>query len=141
MVKKIDHIAIAVRDIDEAARFYTDILGLDLSGVEVVVEQKTRVGFLKIGDTNIELVQPVTDDSPLVKFLETRGPGIHHICLEVEDIKKEVEELMERGAHMIDDKPRPGAHNTKVAFIHPKSSGGVLIELNELPAKGQSHSA
>jgi methylmalonyl-CoA/ethylmalonyl-CoA epimerase len=141
MVKKIDHIAIAVRDIDDAARFYTDILGLDLSGVEVVVEQKTRVGFLKIGDTNIELVQPVSDDSPLVNFLETRGPGIHHICLEVEDIEKAIEELMERGARMIDDKPRPGAHNTKVAFIHPKSSGGVLIELNEIPAKGQSHPA
>jgi methylmalonyl-CoA epimerase len=141
MVKKIDHIAIAVRDIDDAARFYTDILGLDLSGVELVVEQKTRVGFLKIGDTNIELVQPVSDDSPLVKFLETRGPGIHHICLEVEDIEKAIEELMERGARMIDDKPRPGAHNTKVAFIHPKSSGGVLIELNEIPAKGQSHPA
>ena len=141
MVKKIDHIAIAVRDIDDAARFYTDILGLDLSGVEVVAEQKTRVGFLKIGDTNIELVQPVSDDSPLVKFLETRGPGIHHICLEVEDIEKAIEELMERGARMIDDKPRPGAHNTKVAFIHPKSSGGVLIELNEIPAKGQSHPA
>jgi len=141
MVKKIDHIAIAVRDIDDAARFYTDILGLDLSGVEVVAEQKTRVGFLKIGDTNIELVQPVSDDSPLVKFLETRGPGIHHICLEVEDIEKAIEELMGRGARMIDDKPRPGAHNTKVAFIHPKSSGGVLIELNEIPAKGQSHPA
>jgi methylmalonyl-CoA epimerase len=139
MVKRINHIAIAVRDIDDAARFYKDILELDLSGVEVVAEQKTKVGFLKIGDTNIELVQPVSDDSPLVKFLETRGPGIHHICLEVEDIEKDVEDLKRRGARMIDDKPRPGAHNTKVAFIHPRSSGGVLIELNEFP-RGRSHS-
>ncbi|UCD72102.1 MAG: methylmalonyl-CoA epimerase [Syntrophobacterales bacterium] len=133
MVKRIDHIAIAVHDIDEAATFYSDILKLDLSGVEVVTEQKTKVGFFKIGESNIELVQPTSDDSPLVKFLETKGPGIHHICLEVDDIEREVEELMKRGARMIDEKPRPGAHNTRVAFIHPKSSGGVLIELNQLP--------
>jgi methylmalonyl-CoA/ethylmalonyl-CoA epimerase len=133
MIKRIDHIAIAVNDMDEAARFYTDTLKLDLSGVEVVTEQKTKVGFLKIGESNVELVQPASDDSPLVKFLETRGPGIHHICLEVRDIEKEVEELKKLGVRMIDETPRPGAHNTKVAFIHPKSSGGVLIELNELP--------
>jgi methylmalonyl-CoA epimerase len=133
MVRRIDHIAIAVYDIDEAAKFYRDILKLDLSGVEVVTEQKTRVGFFKIGESNIELVQPASDDSPLVKFLETKGPGIHHICLEVDDIEREMEELKKRGARMIDEKPRPGAHNTQVAFIHPKSSGGVLIELNQLP--------
>ena len=133
MPKKIDHIAIAVNDIDEAAKFYSDILKLDLSGVEVVTEQKTKVGFFKIGESNIELVQPASDDSPLVKFLETKGPGIHHICFEVDDINREVEELKKRGARLIDEKPRPGAHNTRVAFIHPKSSGGVLIELNQLP--------
>jgi methylmalonyl-CoA/ethylmalonyl-CoA epimerase len=133
MVKRIDHIAIAVTDIDDVARFYTDTLKLDLSGVEVVTGQKAKVGFLKIGESNIELVQPASDDSPLVKFLETRGPGIHHICFEVEDIQKEVEELKKQGVRMIDETPRPGAHNTRVAFIHPKSSGGVLIELNELP--------
>jgi methylmalonyl-CoA epimerase len=133
MIKRIDHIAVAVHDIDEAAQFYTEMLKLDLSGVEVVTEQKTKVGFLKIGESNIELVQPASDDSPLVKFLETRGPGIHHICLEVEDIEKEVEGLKKLGARMIDETPRPGAHNTKVAFVHPKSAGGVLIELNEFP--------
>ena len=133
MIKRIDHIAIAVNDIDDVARFYTDTLKLDLSGVEVVTGQKAKVGFLKIGESNIELVQPASDDSPLVKFLETRGPGIHHICFEVEDIQQEVEELKKQGARMIDETPRPGAHNTRVAFIHPKSSGGVLIELNELP--------
>ena len=133
MVKRIDHIAVAVHDIDEAAKFYTDVLRLDLSGVEVVTEQKTKVGFLRIGETNIELVQPTSDDSPLVKFLETRGTGIHHICLEVDDIERELEELKKRGARMIDEQPRPGAHGTRVAFVHPKSSGGVLIELNQLP--------
>ena len=133
MIKRIDHIAIAVNDIDDVARFYTDTLKLDLSGVEVVTEQKTKVGFLKIGESNIELVQPASDDSPLVKFLETRGPGIHHICFEVEDIQEEVEELKKQGVRMIDETPRLGAHNTRVAFIHPKSSGGVLIELNQLP--------
>ncbi len=133
MIKRIDHIAVAVHDMDEAAQFYTEMLRLDLSGVEVVTEQKTKVGFLKIGESNIELVQPASEDSPLAKFLESRGPGIHHICLEVDDIEKEVEELKKRGARMIDETPRPGAHNTKVAFIHPKSSGGVLIELNQLP--------
>ena len=133
MVKRIDHIAIAVNDIDDVARFYTDTLKLDLSGVEVVTGQKAKVGFLKIGESNIELVQPASDDSPLVKFLETRGPGIHHICFEVEDIQEEVEELKKQGIRMIDETPRLGAHNTRVAFIHPKSSGGVLIELNQLP--------
>jgi methylmalonyl-CoA epimerase len=138
MIKRIDHIAVTVHDIDEAAQFYTEMLRLDLSGVEVVTEQKTKVGFLKIGESNIELVEPTSEDSPLAKFLASRGPGIHHICLEVDDIEKEVEELKKRGAHMIDESPRPGAHNTKVAFIHPKSAGGVLIELNEFPER-RSH--
>ena len=95
--------------------------------------QKTRVGFFKIGESNIELVQPAEPDSPLVKFLETKGQGIHHICFEVDDVEAEVKAYLEKGATLIDQKPRPGAHNTKVAFIHPKSSNGVLIELCELP--------
>jgi methylmalonyl-CoA/ethylmalonyl-CoA epimerase len=133
MIKKINHIAIAVNNIEEAAKFYQTILGLTLSGVEVVTAQKTKVGFFKIGESNIELVQPAEPDSPLVKFLETKGPGIHHICFEVEDVEAEVKAYLEKGATLIDQKPRPGAHNTKVAFVHPKSSSGVLIELCELP--------
>jgi methylmalonyl-CoA/ethylmalonyl-CoA epimerase len=133
MLKKINHVAIAVENIEEAAGFYQDILGLELSGVEVVAAQKTRVGFLKIGESNIELVQPSEPDSPLVKFLETKGQGIHHICFEVDDVEAEVKALLEKGAKLIDQKPRDGAHNTKVAFVHPKSSSGVLIELCELP--------
>ena len=133
MLKKINHIAVAVNNLEEAAKFYQTILGLNLSGVEVVTAQKTKVGFLKIGESNIELVQPAEPDSPLVKFLETKGPGIHHICFEVDDLEAEVKAFLEKGATMVDQKPRPGAHNTKVAFVHPKSSSGVLIELCELP--------
>jgi methylmalonyl-CoA/ethylmalonyl-CoA epimerase len=133
MLKKINHIAVAVNNLEEAAKFYQTILGLNLSGVEVVSTQKTKVGFFKIGESNIELVQPAEPDSPLVKYLATKGPGIHHICFEVDDVEAEVKAFLEKGATMVDQKPRPGAHNTKVAFVHPKSSSGVLIELCELP--------
>jgi len=133
MIKKINHIAMAVKDLDQAAKFYQNTLGLPLSGIEVVAEQKTKVGFLKIGGSNIELVQPAEPGSPLDKFLETRGPGIHHICLEVDDLEAEIKSLLDKGAVMIDQKPRLGAHHSKVAFIHPKSSNGILIELVELP--------
>lgn len=133
MLKKINHIAIAVSNIEKAAEFYQDVLGLSLSEVEVVAAQKTKAGFLRIGETNIELVQPSEPDSPLVKFLETKGQGIHHIWFEVDDVEAEVKAFLEKGATMVDQKPRPGAHQTKVTFIHPKSSSGVLIELCELP--------
>jgi methylmalonyl-CoA/ethylmalonyl-CoA epimerase len=135
MIKKINHIAIAVSNLEEAAKFYQTVMGLTLSGIEVVAAQKTKVGFFKIGESNIELVQPAEPDSPLVKFLETKGQGIHHICLEVDDVEAEVRSYLEKGATMVDQKPRPGAHNTRVAFVHPKSSGGVLIELCEYPKK------
>jgi methylmalonyl-CoA epimerase len=131
MIKKLDHIAIAVQNLEEAARFYRDMLGLELTNVEVVREQKTKVGFFPVGDTNIELVEPAADDSPLVKFLETKGPGIHHLCFEVEDIEDEIKTLLDRGAHLIDQTPRPGAHHTRVAFLHPKGTGGVLLELSQ----------
>jgi len=136
MIKKINHIAIAVRDLDQAATFYQNSLGLPLSGVEVVAEQKTKVGFFRVGESNIELVQPAEPGSPLDKFLETRGPGIHHICLEVDDLEAEIKSLLDKGVVMIDQKPWVGAQRSKVAFIHPKSSNGILIELVELP-KGQ----
>ncbi|HLA29056.1 MAG TPA: methylmalonyl-CoA epimerase [Syntrophales bacterium] len=132
MLKKIHHIAVAVDNLDEAAKFYQNGLGLDLAGVEVVSAQKTVVGFFKIGGSNIELVQPAEPDSPLDKFLKTKGQGIHHVCFEVDNIEAEIKLLLENGATMIDQKPRPGAHNSRVAFIHPKSSSGVLIELVEL---------
>ncbi len=133
MLKKINHVAVAVNDLDQAAAFYQKVLGLNLSGVEVVSAQKTKVGFFKIGESNIELVQPAEPISPLDTFLETKGQGIHHVCFEVDDIEAEIAALLEKGATMIDSKARPGAHNSKVAFIHPKSSSGVLIELVQLP--------
>jgi methylmalonyl-CoA/ethylmalonyl-CoA epimerase len=133
MLKKINHIAVAVNNVEEAANFYQNVLGLTLSRVEVVTAQKTKVGFFKIGESNIELVEPAEPDSPLVKFLEAKGQGIHHICFEVDDIESVIRDFVEKGATMVDQKPRPGAHNTKVAFIHPKSSNGVLIELCEFP--------
>ena len=132
MLKKIHHIAVAVDNLDEAAKFYQNGLGLDLAGVEVVSAQKTKVGFFRIGGSNIELVQPAEPDSPLHKFLKTKGQGMHHVCFEVDDIEAEIKLLLEKGATMIDHEPRPGAHNSRVAFIHPKSTSGVLIELVEL---------
>ncbi|MDO8721509.1 MAG: methylmalonyl-CoA epimerase [Syntrophales bacterium] len=136
MLKKIHHIAVAVDNLDEAAKFYQNGLGLDLAGVDVVGAQKTKVGFFKIGGSNIELVQPAEPDSPLHKFLKTKGQGMHHVCFEVDDIEAEIKLLLENGATMIDQKPRPGAHNSRVAFIHPKCSSGVLIELVELSKGG-----
>jgi methylmalonyl-CoA epimerase len=118
MLKKLNHIAIAVPNVEEAAKFYENVLGLKLSGVEVVTAQKTKVGFFKIGESTIELVQPAEPDSPLVKFLETKGQGIHHICFEVEDVEAEVKAYLEKGATMVDQKPRP-VSNTKVASSIP----------------------
>jgi methylmalonyl-CoA/ethylmalonyl-CoA epimerase len=133
MIKKIHHLAVAVEDLEEAARFYQDVLGLAFSGPESIAAQKTRVGFLEVGECSIELVQPTEEGSPLTKFLKAKGPGMHHICFEVDDIEAEVKSLLERGVAMVDNKPRPGAYGSKVAFIHPSASSGVLIELTELP--------
>ena len=136
MLKKIHHIALAVDNLAESAKFYQNCLGLELTGIETVSAQKTTVGFFQIGASSIELVQPAEPDSPIQKFLAAKGQGIHHICFEVDDIDAEVKDLLEKGATLIDRAPRPGAHNARVAFIHPKSAGGVLIELVEC-AKGE----
>ncbi len=129
MPQKINHIGIAVRDIEEAARFYTEHLGLELGGVEEVPDQKVKVAFLPIGEVRLELVQPTSPESPVAKFLEKNGPGFHHIAYQVEDVAAEVERLKAEGVRMVDQTPRSGAHNTKIAFVHPKASGGVLTEL------------
>ena len=130
MPSKINHIGIAVPDIDAAAKFYTEALGLTLGGIEEVASQKVKIAFLPIGEVRLELVQPTSPDSPVAKFLEKNGgPGIHHIAYHVADVAAEVERMKASGVKMVDEIPRPGAHSTQIAFVHPKASGGVLTEL------------
>jgi methylmalonyl-CoA epimerase len=131
VVKRVSHVAIAVRDVEEAAKFYEEKLGLKLVGREDVVGSKVTVGFIPVGETRIELVQPAAPDSPITKFLETRGPGLQHVCFEVDDVAAELKRLDAEGVRLIDKVPHPGAHGTMVGFIHPAATGGVLVELSE----------
>ncbi len=131
MVKRVSHVAIAVPNVDEAAKFYEEKLGLKLVGREEVARSKVTVGFIPIGETRIELVQPAATDSPITKFLETRGPGLQHICFEVDDVAAELKRLDAAGVKLIDKVPHTGAHGTMVGFIHPAATGGVLVELSE----------
>jgi methylmalonyl-CoA/ethylmalonyl-CoA epimerase len=128
---KIDHIGIATNGIDDAARFYLETLGMQIEHVEEVASQKVRVAMLPLGESRFELLEPTSDDSPISKFLAKRGPGIHHIALRVENIRASLAELKEKGARLIDEEPRTGAGGCLVAFIHPSSTGGVLLELVE----------
>lgn len=128
MLKKVNHIGIAVKSIEEAKKFY-ETMGLKVEGEEVVEEQKVRVAFIQVGETRIELLEATSEDSPVAKFIEKRGEGIHHIAFQVDDIEKALELLKSKGVRLIDEKPRRGAHNTRIAFIHPKSTNGVLVEL------------
>jgi methylmalonyl-CoA/ethylmalonyl-CoA epimerase len=129
MLKKISHIGIAVHSLDEALPFYRDTLGMAFRGIEDVAEQKVKVAMLQVGESNIELLEPTDPESPVAKFLEKNGPGIHHLAYEVEDIEQAIARLEREGARMIDKVPRNGAHGTRIAFVHPKSSGGVLTEI------------
>ena len=130
MLKQISHVGIAVKDLDETVKFY-EKLGLKVDAVEVVPAQKVRVAFIKIGEVRIELLEATSDESPIAKYIEKRGEGIHHLALETEDLKKILKETEEKGIRLIDKEPRKGAHNADIAFIHPKSSHGVLLELCE----------
>lgn len=130
-VMKVDHIGIAVKNLDETLKFYTDILGLQLQGTEVVEEQKVRVAFLPVGDTEVELLESTTDDGPIAKFIEKNGEGVQHIAFKVDDIEAAIEEMKAKGMMMIDDKPRYGAGGARIAFMHPKSTHRVLVELSE----------
>jgi methylmalonyl-CoA/ethylmalonyl-CoA epimerase len=134
MIKKIHHIAIAVKDVEKAAKFYEKILGLKLGGVEEVAGMDVKVGFIQVGETRIELVQPLDPASGVAKFIEKKGEGIHHICYEVENAADALETFKEKGVKLIDETPRTGAHHTKVGFVHPKSTGGVLTEICEISA-------
>lgn len=131
---KIDHIGIATRGIDETARFWCDALDLDITETEEVADQKVRVAMLGIGESRIELLEATSDDSPISKFLERRGPGIHHIAVRVEDIRGALAELKRNRARLIDEEPRMGAGGCLVAFVHPSSTGGVLLELVQQPS-------
>src|ERR1051325_240466 len=130
---KIDHIGIATNSIEEMASLYRDALGLSVTETEEVASQKVRVAMLPIGQSRIELLEATSDDSPISKFLSKRGPGIHHIALRVDDIRATLADLKSKGARLIDDAPRAGAGGCLVAFIHPSSTGGVLLELVEHP--------
>uniref|UniRef100_A0A831UAS4 Methylmalonyl-CoA epimerase n=1 Tax=Geobacter metallireducens TaxID=28232 RepID=A0A831UAS4_GEOME len=129
MLKKINHIGIAVQSLADAVPFYRDNLGMAFLGTEEVAEQKVTVAFLQIGESKIELLEPTAEDSPVAKFMEKNGPGIHHIAYEVADIEAAIAKLTADGARMIDTVPRNGAHGARIAFIHPKTSRGVLTEL------------
>ena len=128
---KIEHIGIATRALDEAVGFWRDALGLRVEEIEEVAEQGVRVAMLPIGETRIELLEPTGEDSPIAKFLEKRGPGIHHIAVRVNDIRAALARLKESGARLIDETPRVGAGGCLVAFIHPSTTNGVLLELVE----------
>ena len=133
MYKKINHIGVAVKDLDEAIKLYRDQLGLEFKGTDVVESQKVKVAFFKIGETNIELVAATSPDSPIAKYLEKNREGIHHICFQVDNINDALKTLKEKGVKLINEEPRKGAHGTLVAFIHPKSTNGVLTEICEVP--------
>jgi methylmalonyl-CoA/ethylmalonyl-CoA epimerase len=126
---KIDHLGIATKGIEEALKFWEDALGLENVHTEIVEEQKVRVAMLPIGESRIELLEPTADDSPISKFLEKRGGGIHHIAIEVPDIRAALARLKSEGARLIDEEPKIGAEGCLVAFVHPAASGGVLLEL------------
>jgi methylmalonyl-CoA/ethylmalonyl-CoA epimerase len=129
-IKKIDHVAVCVSDIDEAAKKYAEVLGVEVAERELVASQKTEAALLPVGDTSIELISPRGNEG-LEKFLAKRGPGIHHIAVEVEGIEAALAALKALGVQLIDETPRRGARGHKVAFLHPKATGGVLIELVE----------
>jgi methylmalonyl-CoA epimerase len=126
---KINHLGIATKGIDDALRFWEDALGLENVHTEIVEEQKVRVAMLPLGESRIELLEPTSEDSPISKFLEKRGPGIHHIAVEVEDIETSLQQLKDKGTRLIDETPRVGAEGCLVAFVHPASANGVLLEL------------
>ena len=130
-VIKIDHIGLAVESISQAPEIFSEGLGLELQGTENVGTDGVVAAFLPVGESRLELLEPMEQEGPVRKFLQNRGQGVHHVCLEVEDLPGLLARLRERGVELIDDQPRPGAHGTQVAFVHPKSANGVLIELVE----------
>jgi methylmalonyl-CoA/ethylmalonyl-CoA epimerase len=132
---RLDHVGIAVRSIAEARRIW-EALGLSLDGEEEVAGQAVRVGFLQLGETRLELLEPTGPDSPIARHLDRRGPGLHHLCVSVPDIRAAMAELAAADCELLSSEPQPGAHGCLVCFIHPRSAGGVLVELSQPPGGG-----
>lgn len=128
-ILKIDHLGIAVNSIDQGRGFWSDILGLHYEGSETVAEQKVTTAFFPVGESEVELLESVTPDGPVAKFIEKKGEGIQHIAFRVENIDEALAELKQKGVKLIDEQPRIGAGGAKIAFLHPKATGGVLVEL------------
>jgi methylmalonyl-CoA/ethylmalonyl-CoA epimerase len=137
--RKIDHVAIAVRSLQSALKAYSDALGLSDWSVEDVPDQKTRVAFLPIGESRIELLEAAAEDSPVAGFIAKRGEGLHHICIQVQNLEAEMERLRAGGVRLVDQNPRVGAGGCRIAFIHPSSTAGVLIELSQPPSLTTTH--
>jgi methylmalonyl-CoA/ethylmalonyl-CoA epimerase len=132
-IKRINHIAVLVEDIDTSLKFWHDILGIEPSHISNIPNEAARIAFLPLGESEIELVQPITSDSGLSRFLEKHGPGIHHLCLEVDDLQGLLKQLKTEGVQLINEGPKVGEDGRLYAFIHPKSTNGVLVELYQLP--------
>ena len=127
-ISHLEHIGIAVKNLDESIKFYENTLGLKCYGIEEVNDQKVKTAFFKLGDTKIELLETTEPDGPIGKFIEKKGEGIHHIALAVDNVENSIMEAESKGIQLIDNKPRPGAEGFEIAFLHPKSTGGILIE-------------
>ncbi|PAB57614.1 methylmalonyl-CoA epimerase [Anaeromicrobium sediminis] len=128
---KVDHIGIAVKDLEATLKFYQEVLGLELEGTEVVEEQKVKVAFLPVGDTEVELLESTDKDGPIARYIEKKGEGMQHIAFRVSNIEEAIADMKAKGVRMIDETPRYGAGGAKIAFCHPKSTNGVLVELSE----------
>lgn len=130
-VLKVDHIGIAVKNLEESKKFYTEVLGMAALGEEVVEEQKVKVCFIPCGDSEVELLESTAPDGPIAKFIEKNGEGIQHLAFRVDNIEQALADLKEQGVRLIDEKPRYGAGGASIAFVHPKATGGILVELSE----------
>jgi methylmalonyl-CoA/ethylmalonyl-CoA epimerase len=130
-IRYVDHIGIAVKNLSEASKFYTEILGLKIKEKETVPDQKARVFFIPVKDTNIELLESTEPDGPIAKFIDSHGEGIHHLAIRVENIEEALQDFKAQGIRLIDQNPRIGARGIKIAFVHPKETKGVLLEICE----------
>lgn len=130
-VLRVDHIGIAVKDMEQAKKFYTDVLGMATMGEEVIEQQKVKVCFIPCGDSEVELLESTSPDGPVAKFIEKNGEGIQHLALRVDNLEAALTDLKEQGVRLIDETPRYGAGGASIAFVHPKATGGILLELSE----------